>query len=146
MATSSLLRRPPAWALAAIGAAAYLLDQPATADLAAQEYRAELFSDAGFTLWNNGWYAGHHTPAYSVLFAPLGAGLGVGLAGALAAIAATALFARLVGERWGARAYPATLWLAVAALASVVSGRMAFTLGLALGLGALLALQRGRIG
>ena len=146
MASSPSLRRPPAWALAAIGAAVYLLFDVPTADLAAQEYRAELFSDAGFTLWNNGWYGGHHTPAYSVLFPPLAAAIGVRVVGALAAVAATALFARLAHNRWGDRSYLATLWFAVAALASLVSGRMTFTLGLAIGLGALLALQRGRIG
>ena len=145
MASSSILRRPPAWALAAVGAAVCLLADVPTADIAAQEYRAQLFSHAGFTLWDNGWYAGHHTPAYSVLFPPLGAALGVRAAGALAAIAATALFARLARKRWGAgAAYAATLWFAVAALASVVSGRTTFTLGLAIGLGALLALAHGR--
>ena len=66
--------------VAALGAAVYLLVAPPSADLAAQEYRAEL----GLTLWNNGWFAGHHTPGYSVLFPPLGGLLGgVGVAALL---------------------------------------------------------------
>jgi hypothetical protein len=144
VAISSLLRRPPAWALAVIFAVVYGIVEPPSADLAAQEYRAHLFAEAGFTLWNNGWYAGHHTLGYSVLSPPLGAAIGVRLAGALLIVVTTVLFARLVHNHWGARAYPATVWFAVAVTASVVSGRMTFTLGLAAGLAALLALQHGR--
>ena len=85
------------WAclVAALGAAACLLLDPHSADLAAQRYRAGLVEEAGLGLWDNGWFAGHHTPAYSVLFAPLGAAIGVGVAGALASPAAAALFACL---------------------------------------------------
>ncbi|HEV2059834.1 MAG TPA: hypothetical protein VGR11_10785, partial [Solirubrobacteraceae bacterium] len=86
-----LRRLPSPWVVAALGAAVYLLIAPPSADLAAQEYRADL----GLTLWNNGWFAGHHTPGYSVLFAPLAGTLGVRVTGALAAVAAAALFAPL---------------------------------------------------
>lgn len=133
------------WALATIGAALYLLLDPPSVDLAAQEYRAQLFRDAGPTLWDNGWYGGHLTPAYSVLFPPLGAALGVRIAAALVVVAATALFARLVRTHWGSRAHLAALWFAIAVLASVVSGRITFTLGVAVGLGALLALASQRL-
>ena len=68
-----LRRRHSPWIVAALGAALYLLVSPPSADLAAQEYRADL----GLTLWNNGWFAGHHTPGYSVLFPPLGGAIGV---------------------------------------------------------------------
>jgi hypothetical protein len=145
VALSSFLHRPPAWALGVVFAALYVVVEPPSADLAAQEYRAHLFADAGFTLWNNGWYAGHHTPGYSVLSPPLGALIGVRAASALVMVAATALFARVAQHRWGARAYAATLWFAVAVMASVVSGRTTFTLGVVTGLGALLALQHGRV-
>ena len=47
---------------------------PPTPDLAAHEYRAELVDIAGFGVWEQGWYAGHHLPGYSVLF-PLAAAL-----------------------------------------------------------------------
>lgn len=144
MAISSFLRRPPAWAIAVVFAVIYGILEPPSADLAAQEYRAHLFAHNGFTLWNNGWYAGHHTLGYSVLSPPFGALIGVRAAGALLMVAATVLFARLAYNRWGAAAYPATLWFAVAVMASVVSGRMTFTLGVVAGLGALLALQHRR--
>ena len=61
----------PAWVLAAVLAAAYLIVQPPSADLAAQLYRTELFEREGFAIWDNAWYAGHHLPGYSVLFPPL---------------------------------------------------------------------------
>jgi hypothetical protein len=133
------------WVVAALGAAAYLLLHPPSADLAAQEYRAGLVRSAGLGIWDNGWYAGHHTPAYSVLFPPLGALLGVRLAGALAAVAAAALFARLARRHWApAPAAGAALWFALASVATLLSGRLTFLLGVAVGLGALLALGRGR--
>jgi hypothetical protein len=131
--------------VAALGAVAYLLLDPPSADLAAQEYRAGLVRRAGFVLWDNGWYGGHHTPAYSVLFPPLGALLGVREAGALAAVAAAALFARLARGRWAAGpALAAGLWFALATVATLATGRLTFLLGVAVGLGALLALERPR--
>jgi hypothetical protein len=132
------------WVVAALGALAYLLLAPPSADLAAQEYRAALVRSAGLALWDNGWYAGHHTPAYSVLFPPLGALLGVRLAGALAAVAAAVLFARLAGRHWApVPASAAALWFALATVATLMTGRLTFLLGVAIGVGALLALARG---
>ena len=72
---------------------------PPSADLAAQEYRADL----GLVLWDNGWYGGHHMPGYSVLFPPLAALLGPRLVGALSAVAAAWLFERLVRDLDGGR-------------------------------------------
>jgi hypothetical protein len=134
-----------ACAVAAVGAAAYLLLDPASADLAAQQYRADLVRDGGFVLWDNGWFAGHHTPAYSLLSPPLGALIGVRLAGALSALAAAALFALVAQRRWGERAGTvAAVWFAGGAVATLVSGRLAFLLGVAIGLAAVLALQAAR--
>ncbi len=139
------MRRPPrAWVIAALGAVAYLVLDPPSSDLAAQEYRVALFERAGFALWNNGWYAGHHTPAYSLLFPPLGAALGARAAGALAAVAAAALFERLARRRWGERAGWGAAWFGAAMALHLLTGRLAFTLGVAAGLGALLALQARR--
>jgi len=130
--------------VAALGAAAYLLLAPPSADLAAQEYRAEL----GLVLWNNGWFAGHHTPGYSVLFPPLGGALGVRLTGALAAVAAAALFAELAHRHWdrGHAASLAALWFAAGTAAVLLTGRLTFLLGVAIGLAALLALAHDRRG
>ena len=130
--------RVPPWVLAALLAAAYLVADPRSADLAAQDYRAGLFARAGFVLWDNGWYAGHHVPAYSLLFAPLGAWLGPQVVGALAAVGGTWAFGRLAGRE----ARLAGAWVALGLVATLVAGRLTFALGVALGLGAL-ALARG---
>jgi hypothetical protein len=132
----------PAWALAALLAAAYLLLAPPSADVAAQEYRAAL----GLVLWDNGWYGGHHIPGYSVLFPPLASALGARLVGALSAVAAAWAFERLLrAEGIKARgARVAALWFAAATATSLVTGRLTFALGVAFGLGALLAAVRDR--
>jgi hypothetical protein len=123
-----------------VPAIAYLLATPPSADLAAQEYRADL----GLVLWDNGWYAGHHMPGYSVLFPPLAALLGPRLVGALSAVAAAVLFERLVRDSDGAR--PAALWFAVATVTTLITGRLTFALGVAVGLAAVLAAARARHG
>jgi hypothetical protein len=130
------------WLLAALGAAVYLVVAPPSADLAAQEYRADL----GLVIWNNGWYAGHHTPGYSVLFPPLGGALGVRLTGALAAVAAAGLFASLARRHWGDTrgATAAAAWFAAGTTAVLLTGRITFLLGVAIGAGALLALSHER--
>ncbi len=134
------LRDAPAWSLAAVLAGLYLLLEPPAADLAAQIYRAELFEREGYALWDNGWYAGHHLPGYSLVFPPLGALLGVRLAGALAAVAAAALFERLVGPRRRV----AALWFAAGSATLLVTGRLTFACGVAVAIAALLAARNRR--
>ena len=87
---------------------------------------------------------GHYLPGYSILFPPLGAALGPRLVGALAAVAAAGLFGALARYRHGDRARLATLWFGAGTAAMLFSGRITFALGIAIGLGALLALQRDR--
>ncbi len=130
--------------LAGLFAIAYLILQPASADLAAQTFRSDLFASHGFLLWNNNWYGGHYLPGYSVLFPPLGAALGPRLVGALAVVTAAGLFGLLARYRHGDRALLAILWFGAGTATELLSGRITFALGLAIGLGALLALQRGR--
>jgi hypothetical protein len=130
--------------LAGLFAIAYLILQPPSADLAAQTFRADLFASHGFLLWNNDWYGGHYLLGYSVLFPPLGAALGPRLVGALAAVTAAGLFGVLARYRHGDRARLATLWFGAGTAAILFSGRITFALGVAIGLGALLALQRER--
>ena len=48
--------------VALLFAIVYLIWQPRTVDLAAHTFRAELFGEEGFTIWNGQWYGGHHTP------------------------------------------------------------------------------------
>jgi hypothetical protein len=118
---------------------AYLIAAPPSTDLAAAAYRSDLFSRVGFTLWDNSWYGGHHLPAYSVLAPALGAWLGPQLLAALSMLAATALFALLIDGRFSARATRiAAIWFALGASIELLSNRVPFDLGLALGLGALL--------
>jgi hypothetical protein len=130
--------------VAGLFAIAYLIIQPHSADLAAQTFRSELFASHGFLVWNNDWYGGHYLPGYSVLFPPLGAALGPRVAGALAAVTAAGLFGALARHRHGDRARLATLWFGAGTAAMLFTGRLTFALGIAIGLGALLALQRQR--
>jgi hypothetical protein len=139
------LRALPPWALAGALAVPYLVFAPPSSDLAAASYRSWLFSSQGFTLWDNSWYAGHHLPAYSLLAPALGALIGPQLVAALAMTAASWLFSLLIAERFPAAAVRlATLWFAWGAAVSLLSNRVPFDLGLAIGLGALVVAQRGR--
>jgi len=141
------MRRPRAepWLIATALAVAYLIAQTPSADLAAQTFRTELFEREGFTLWNGQWFGGHHTPGYSVLFPPLAALLGPRVVGALSAVAAAILFERLTAERFGDRARVGAIWFGAATATNLFTGRLTFALGVAIGLGALLAAQRGRL-
>jgi hypothetical protein len=138
-------RVAPALVAAALGAL-YLVLDPRSGDFAAHLFRAELFDREGFTIWNGQWYGGHHTVAYSVLFPPLAWLLGPSLVGALSAVAAAALFEPLVRHRFGNAARFGALWFGAATVTTLFTGRLPFGLGVAIGLGALLALQRSRVG
>jgi hypothetical protein len=129
---------------AALLALLYLVLEPASADLAAQTFRSDLFSAHGFLLWNDYWYGGHHLPGYSLLFPPLGAALGPRSVGALSAVAAAGLFGALARHRYGSLARTATLWFGAGTASLLIAGQLTFALGVALGLAALLAHQRGR--
>lgn len=130
--------------VAASLALVYLVAAPDTQDFAAQTFRTALFERHGFTLWNGAWYGGHHTPGYSVLFPPLAAVLGARVVAVSAAIAAAVIFERLAREHFGERARLGAVWFAAATAVNLFTGRLTFALGIALGLGALLASQRGR--
>ena len=129
---------------AALAALAYLLIQPATADMAAHAFRAWLFDTEGMTVWNAQWYGGHHVLGYSMLFAPLAAWPGPAWVGALGAVAATAAFVPLAREAAPSPgAATAATWLfAAGVLSNVVIGRMPFTLGIALAVAAWLCAAR----
>lgn len=124
----------------------YLVWAPPSADLAAQTFRADLFEAHGFELFSTAWYGGFHLPGYSLLYPPLAALAGVRLVGALAVVAAAGLFAALVRPRYGERATLAVWLFGAGAATNLFTGRLTFALGLALGLAALLALERRRRG
>jgi hypothetical protein len=139
------LARP--WALALATAIpltiVYLIVQPPSGDLAAATYRGEVFAHVGLTLWDNGWYGGHYLPGYSVFAPALGALVGERLLMGLCTISAAGLFG-LIAERifgtGGARV--AAISFALGASVTMLSGRVAFGLGLAVGLLTVVALQR----
>lgn len=145
-ADAGTLRLPPAWALTAALGVVYLILAPQSPDLAAASYRSSLFSTAGFTLWDNSWYSGHHLLAYSVLAPALGALIGPRLLAAISMTIATALFARLIDGRFPASAARiAAYFFALGASVALLSSRVPFDLGLAVGLGAALLAQRERL-
>jgi hypothetical protein len=138
-------RRPalPAWALTAVLGLLYVILAPPSPDLAAASYRSYLFSHSGLTLWDDSWYAGHHLLAYSLLAPALGALVGPQLLAAVSMVVATALFTKVIEGRFPAHATRiASLWFAVGASIALLSSRVPFDLGLAIGLGAVLAAQR----
>jgi hypothetical protein len=130
---------------AALVALLYLVFEPSSADLAAQAFRSDLFSAHGFLIWNDDWYSGHYLPGYSLLFPPLGAAIGPRLVGAISAVAAAGLFGGLAAHRFGSQAWLAIVWFAVATGSLLIAGQLTFALGVAVGLGAILALQRERL-
>ena len=129
---------------AALASIAYLAIQPATADMAAHAFRAWLFDTEGMTVWNAQWYGGHHVLGYSMLFAPLAAWPGPAWVGAIGAVAATAAFVPLAraAAPTPAAAAGATWLFAAGVLSNVVIGRMPFTLGIALAVGAWLCAEK----
>ncbi len=132
-------------AIAMLFAASYLIWQPRTVDLAAHTFRADLFGEEGFTIWNGQWYGGHHTPAYSVLSPPLAWLLGPPLALALASVSSAALFAPLARGWFGDdRARWGSIWFGAGTATLLFTSRLPFAIGVAFGLAALLALQRRR--
>ena len=144
-------RAPAAWRFAPVAIASvigllYLIVQPRTVDLAAAVFRSRLFGEAGFTIWNNSWYSGHPTWSYSVLVPPLAWLLSPPLVGVLSGVLSAALFEPLARAHFGERAARwGALWFGAGAMTPVLSGRVTFAAGVAAALGALLALQRGRV-
>ncbi len=131
--------------VAILFAIGYLIWEPRTVDLAAHTFRADLFGEEGFTIWNGQWYGGHHTPAYSVLSPPLAWLLGPPLALSIAAVASAALFPPLVRHAFGEHAARwGSIWFGAATATLLFTSRLPFAIGVAFALAALLALQRHR--
>jgi hypothetical protein len=130
--------------IAALLAAGYVIASPPTRDLAAHLFRARLFAQQGFGLWNNAWYGGHHILGYSVVFPAVSALLTPQLAAALAATATAALFEPLARRHFGARAWLGALAFGAATAINLYTGRLALAFGALPALGAIAALDRDR--
>lgn len=130
--------------VAAVGSLVHLVWQPPSNDFAVQDFRFRLFRAAPFAIWNNQWFAGHHTPPYSLVSPLLGSLLGTRLFGVLGALLVAGLGAtlvhRLVARVDGLR-HPqvASVLFAIGGLSSLYGGRLTFLFGVAMGLCALLA-------
>jgi hypothetical protein len=130
--------------VAGLLAAAYVVVSPPTRDLAAHLFRARLFDQQGFGLWNDDWYGGHHILGYSVLFPAVSALLTPQLAAALAATATAALFGSLAHRHFGPRAWVGALAFGAATAINLYTGRLALAFGALPALGAVVALDRDR--
>jgi hypothetical protein len=133
-----------AGALACIGAALLVVLAPPTGDAPAHLYRTLLVRE-GVLVWDNLWYGGHYPLAsYSLLYY-----LPAALVGNLplvfaAVVLSAAFFASLVEREWGVAGHWPARAFGVLAAGPIFVGTYSYALGLAAGLGALCALQRGR--
>ncbi len=141
--TRDVVRRHPEL-LTALLCAVVIVTGMRGPDLPAQEFRTWVWRTYGAVLWNDQWYGGHTLPGYSLLFPPLAALFGARTVGALACVASTAAVRRLVRRGAPTGHDTALLWFAVVTVVDLVVGRMPFALGLALGLGALVAARERR--
>jgi hypothetical protein len=145
----ALYRRSPgiiaAGAIAVTFAAAYLLAPPMGRDFSAQLAHAELAESHWPELLDLRWYGGFNPLGYSVLSPPVMALLGVPLTTALAYVATVVLLAALLKGTGVVRPVAGAILGAVCLTGNLVVTRTTFALGLALGLGALLALMSGRL-
>jgi hypothetical protein len=136
------------WALptivAAVLAGVYLVLAPSSVDLAAHLFRAEMFKEQGFAVWNNYWYGGNEVLGYSVLFPAVSATLTPQLAAALAATGTATVFTALARRHFGDRALAGSILFAAATAADLYSGRLAFAFGALPALAAVLALDSRR--
>jgi hypothetical protein len=139
-------RLPYGLLAAALGVAVWLAVDPRTPDLAAQVYRANLFAEVGWTVWDGRWYGGHDIPGYSLVFPPLAAWLGVRTVGALAVLVSATLFERVARIAYGPAARWGAICFAAAALGDVWSGRVTFALGVSFALAAVAVLVQGGAG
>ncbi|MEU7996118.1 hypothetical protein AB0B83_12365 [Micromonospora sp. NPDC049060] len=141
------MRRSRVVAVAAVSAVllavTYVALPPTGSDLAAQVARADFFAAHGLTPVDLRWYGGVQQFGYSLVSQPVMALLGVRVTGALALVAAATAFAALLVRTGVPRPLLGSLVGVLTIAANLVSGRVTYGLGVAFGLGALLALTLG---
>ena len=143
------LRRSP-WmvvtgSIAVLFGIAYLLAPAMGRDLSAQLAHAQLAELAWPAVLNLRWYGGFDPLGYSVLSPPVMALLGVRLTTAVAYVASAMLFAVLLKVTAVPRPAAGAITAAVCLTGNLVTTRTTFALGLAVALGAVLALVWGRL-
>ncbi len=114
-------------------------------DLPAQIFRAELFRQDGFVLWNSQWFGGHALLGYSVIAPAISAPIGPLALGALSGIASALLFERILRFSFGSVAWLGSLWFALGTVINLIVGRTTYAFGVALALGAVYALQHRKV-
>lgn len=130
---------------AAVGlVGAWLAAPPLGTDLSAQVARADFFAAHGFAAIDFRWYGGVSPHGYSLVSPPLMAWLGPRPAGAVAAVIAALALVLLLVRTGAPRPLLGGVLGVVGIVGNLVSGRITFALGVALGLLALLALTPGR--
>jgi hypothetical protein len=112
-------------------------------DQAAQAYRVNEVRLHGIVLWDTGWYGGNFPLSYSVLFPLVGAVVGLPVASVASAVVAAWAFDRILTTSLGVRTL-GSWYFAASTILQVAIGQLPFLAGEALGLGAVLALLRGR--
>jgi hypothetical protein len=117
------------------------------ADYPAHEFRAEFWRRAAGSTWNFAWYGGHAVAPYGLLSPPVVSLLGTFLTVAVSTVVATWAFTTIARAGFTDRiAGIAGYVFALTASVDVVVGRVAFGLGLAIGLSTLVAWRRGAPG
>lgn len=112
-------------------------------DQAAQTYWTIQYRMHGLQLWNSNWYAGSFPLSYSALFPVLAGTFGTHVVAVASAVVATWSFDRLVRAQLGSRPL-GTWYFAVSTVLNITIGQWPFLAGEAVGLVALVCLQRNR--
>jgi len=119
---------------------------PPGGDAATHLYQEHLIRQNGLQFWDNLWYSGRYSLVnYTLLYYPLAIAVTPAITVAAAVGGAVAAFTRLVRTAWGRIATPAIVAATLVIPLQVVAGVYPFILGLAFGLGILVALQSGRV-
>ena len=143
------MSKTPLWAggvLAVLLATALLAAPPMGTDLSAQVARAEFFREHGMVPVDMRWYGGTVQYGYSWLSPAIMALLGAPGTGALALVTSTVALALLLVRCAAPRPLVGSLLGAVGIAGNLVSGRVTFALGTAIGLWALVAFTLPRSG
>lgn len=131
-----------ATACAVAFALVYILWTPQVPDLAAQVARAKVARVGGAPVWWGGWFGGITLPNYSAIVPFSMATVGIRLTGVIAVVLSAYGGALLVADAPRPRA--GAVAIALAQGADLLNGRVTFTVGAALGIWALVALQHRR--